>query len=401
MDIPCASPHEARIRAATILLIEDDPLSLSLTVAALETHGFHNIIQTTDSASALAALRSSTPDLVILDLVMPDTDGFDICRALKSKSSLQDVPILAYTALDNEEKRLTILTMGASDLAIKPINPEELIARCRIHLEKRFILKDLQDYRSRMEEDLANARAMQNMLMPDIDTIKSVEAQHQLDISTLFMPSMAIGGDFWGIHRLPSPHKLALYIGDFTGHGVTAAINVFRLCALMGKLPDSVLAQPAECLAQINQQLHAILPVELYATMFYGVLDTHENTVEYCVAGSLPPLLLRQATRDFTLLEGSGLPLAATANASYRSHKQAFHVGDTLMLYSDALTETPNRKNEYLSIDAVGESLASQQGTGITARMMLKQVDELFNAFTDGVPPKDDFTLNFYRRLPD
>lgn len=401
MDIPSASPHEARIRAATILLIEDDPVSLSLTVAALELHGFHSIIQTTDSASALEALRSNTPDLVILDLVMPDKDGFDICRALKSKPDLQDVPILAYTALENEEKRLTILNMGASDLAIKPINPEELIARCRIHLEKRFILKDLQDYRSRMEEDLANARAMQNMLMPDIGMIKSVEAQHQLDISTLFMPSMAIGGDFWGIHRLPSPHKVAFYIGDFTGHGVTAAINVFRLCALMGKLPDSLLAQPAECLAQINQQLHAILPVELYATMFYGVLDTHQNTLDYCIAGSLPPLLLRQATRDFTLLEGSGLPLAVTADAKYRSYTQSFHVGDTLMLYSDALTETPNRKNEYLSIDDIGGKLAELQGNNITAKTLLKEVDGLFNAFTDGVPPKDDFTLNLYRRIPE
>lgn len=397
---PCATPNEKRIRAATILLIEDDPFSLSLTVRALETHGFHNLIQTSDAASAMQVLQTRTPDLVILDLLIPETDGFDICRIIKSKPLLKDVPILAYTALENEEKRLSIFNMGASDLAIKPINPEELIARCRIHLEKRFILKDLQDYRSRMEEDLSNARAMQNMLMPDSAMIGSIEAQHHLEISTLFNPSIAIGGDFWGIHRLPEPHQVALYIGDFTGHGVTAAINVFRLCALMGKLPDTVLAQPAECMAQINQQLHAILPVELYATMFYGVLDTKRETLDYCMAGSLPPLLLRNQTKDYTLLEGSGLPLAATATAQYTQHSQPFLTGDTLMLYSDALTETANSENQYLDIEHIAEKLAALQTGSHSAAQMLASVKDTFDNFAGNNPVTDDFTLNFYHRIP-
>lgn len=391
--------REKKLQASTILLIDDDVISRSITTSALRKYGFQNLHEVESGQAALQWMEKTIPDLIILDILLPDIDGFQLCRNFRERPEWRDVPILAYTALENEQERLSILRMGASDLAFKPITPEELMARCSIHLEKRYILKDLQDYRSRMEADLTNARTMQDLLMPDREQIAQVREEYGLDIQSVFAPSSSIGGDFWGFHPFPGTGKLAIYIGDFTGHGVTAALNVFRLNALISKLPEEVLLQPAACLYQLNQQLHAMLPIELFATMFYAVLDTRSDSLIYSVAGSPPPLMLRtEKMPAYALLEGAGLPLAAIRNPQYHEHRAAFRQGDALLLYSDALIETADTKGEYLAISDIGNMLVSIPPASRSAETLLSTT---LSSFLEKVGPRltDDLTVNVYRRI--
>lgn len=385
-----------RLQQAVILVIEDNALSQRQMLGTLHRHGFHAAEGASGGREALEKLATLDPDLIILDLLMPTMDGFALCLEFRKIRKLRNIPILVHTALENEQARLSIFRMGASDLVRKPVNDEELIARCRIHLEKRYILKDMEEYQERMEADLAHARAMQNMLMPDPHAIACVEKAFGLDIRALFKPSFIIGGDLWGMRPLPCGEKLALYIGDFTGHGVTAAINVFRLCTLIDKLPPAVLAHPAECLTQLNQQLFNLLPIELFATMFYAVLDTRQDSLSYCVAGSPPPLLL-QRDGGFETLKGSGLPLAAIRTPRYREELVACRPGDALLLYSDALIETPNAEGALLDIRSIGELLTTLPSEHRTADALMQATRYRLDSFTShGV--RDDLTLNIYVR---
>lgn len=387
---------DKRILDAVILIVEDNQLSQRLLVNTLHSHGFKNVQAVSSGEEALNAVQEHEPDLIILDLLMPHMDGFTLCRSIRQHKHLRSIPILVHTALEDEQARLSIFSMGASDLVRKPVNEEELIARCRIHLEKRYILKDLQDYQLRMEDDLSHARAMQNLLMPDQATISSVEYDFDMDIRSLFSPSFTIGGDMWGLRALPASRRLAIYSGDFTGHGVTAAINVFRLCTLIDKLPQQVMSHPAECLQHLNQQLFEILPIELFATMFYGVLDLANDSLTYCIAGSPKPLLLRKGN-GFEVLKGSGLPLAAIRTPRYREERIRFNRGDALMVYSDALIETPNSEGKHLQIEQVGASLSAiPQPQRHAERLLQSSISELSHFAPHGV--EDDLTLNVYMR---
>lgn len=387
------------MRAAPILLVDENPVSRAVTLLALRKYGFHNLYEAEDGHAALAQMQKTKPDLVILDILLPDINGFQLCQMLREHEEWKDIPILAYTALEDEQERLSILRMGANDLAFKPITPEELMARCSIHLEKYYILKDLQDYRQRMEADLSNARTMQDLLMPDAGRISKIREAYGLDIQPLFAPSLAIGGDFWGVHPFAGTSKLAMFIGDFTGHGVTAALNVFRLSTLMARLPESTLLEPATFLQHLNQQLHPLLPTELFATMFYAVLDTATDSLVYSVAGSPPPLLLREERLpSFALLEGSGLPLAAISAPKYREHKATFRPGDSLLLYSDALIETPGPDGEYLSVLELGELLSDIPIEERSAANLLSHTLTHFRCKAED-RLADDLTLNVYRRM--
>lgn len=393
---PCPPITDARIHQATIMVVEDNLISQMVVMEALRRHGFTALESASSGYEALEKLSYIEPDLIILDLLMPSMDGFVLCQELRKQEKLRGIPILVHTALENQQARLSILNMGASDLVRKPVNDEELVARCRIHLEKRYILKDLQDYQARMEDDLGNARAMQNLLLPDKARISEVEYDYGLDIRSLFAPSFTIGGDFWGVRPLAGKQKLALYIGDFTGHGVTAAINVFRLCALLDKLPTPTLASPSACFDMLNQQLFAMLPIELFATMFYGVLDITQNSLTYCIAGSPAPLMLRKNS-GFELLKGSGLPLAAIRSPRYRETRVNFNIGDALLLYSDALIETPDASGKHLEAQEIGTKLSAiPQSQRHAERLLQTTIGQLSGLMPHGV--KDDLTLNVYMR---
>lgn len=393
------SPLTPKVAEAGILIVEDNPFNSMMLEEILRSGGFDNIRVANDGEEALRILKNFTPNLMIVDLMMPGMDGFTLCRMLRTEPRFQNIPIIVQTALEDERARLSIFEIGATDLIMKPFNPDELLARTETHIEKQLLLHELQDYQRRMQQDLANARELQNMLMPDAAKLKDIATQTGLDIAACFEPSTVIGGDFWGLKHFPTLQKMAFYFGDFTGHGITSAINVFRLKTLLDRMSESSLSQPDRCLSELNQSLHAVLPTELYVTMFYAVLDLTNDRLDYAAAGCPAPVLFAEsASGGHEFLNSRGIPIAARENTVYELRSTTLKAGDTLLMYSDALIESPNLKGMALSIEQVVEALNPQK-TAITANEMLDNVAKKFRDHTAKAPVEDDLTITVFKRM--
>ncbi len=117
---------------AKILVVDDDPQIREVTRIALERAGF-TTIAAADGRAALAAAASGRPDLVILDIGLPEMDGLEVCRRLRQSSGL---PILFLTARDDEIDRILGLELGADDYVTKPFSPREVVARIRAILKR-------------------------------------------------------------------------------------------------------------------------------------------------------------------------------------------------------------------------------------------------------------------------
>ena len=121
--------------AQEVLVVEDEPDIRGLIVHHLERDGFR--CRTAGNGSeALAAVRAATPDLVILDVMLPGMDGLEICRRLRADVSVATVPIIMLTAKADEVDRVVGLELGADDYVVKPFSPKELIARVRAVLRR-------------------------------------------------------------------------------------------------------------------------------------------------------------------------------------------------------------------------------------------------------------------------
>ena len=124
-----------------VLLVDDSPETLSLLIEALETAGLMALVARSGEA-ALKILAQVTPDLILLDAVMPGMDGFDVCRMIKEKNDFTLIPIVFMTGLDDSEHVIKGLKAGGVDYVTKPIKPDELIARVSVHVANARMIRD-------------------------------------------------------------------------------------------------------------------------------------------------------------------------------------------------------------------------------------------------------------------
>ena len=141
----------------TILIIDDDPANLGVISASLEDHGFQ-ILVARDGKSGLQKARYARPGLVLLDVLMPGLDGFEICNRLKNDSITKDIPVIFMTALTATEEKVKGFETGGVDFITKPFQEDEVLARVRAHLSLRMMQRQLKENNDRLIEEIAERR---------------------------------------------------------------------------------------------------------------------------------------------------------------------------------------------------------------------------------------------------
>jgi len=380
---------EQYTRHANILVVDDLELNRELIASFLKTDGYENISFAVNGRDAIDKIAEVDPDILILDLMMPEMDGFAVCHHLRADEKYRDLPILIQTAMSEPAERARAFEAGATDLVTKPITPMELRARVKIHLQNRFLLKDLRQYQQRLSKDLDIARNMQSALLPTGEHMAILKETHGLDLASMYESSDELGGDFWGMQVL-NEHQLFVYITDFAGHGVSAALNTFRLHSLISQHHQTIC--PADYLAELNKKLHALLPVEQYATMFCAVIDRQAQQISYASAASTVPLLCYPETGDVKLLNPEGFPLGMIAEATYDLHVEPFRENDILFLYSDVLTEATNTDGEMLDTDGLVSILSGALDGFTTNQDFLARIMAKYDKHAIR-PLEDDLTV--------
>ncbi|MCG5242081.1 PP2C family protein-serine/threonine phosphatase [Azospirillum doebereinerae] len=322
---------------ARVLVVDDNRVNRHLLLALLERGGVRQVEEAEDGNDGLARLDSFKPDLVLLDLMMPHLDGFEMCRRMRADPRWKGLPVLVQSSLNRAEDRARAFAAGATDYVTKPINAVELVARVRIHLQKRALLRDLEQYHTRARRELAQARRMQEKLMPGPARLAELRSTLGIAIDSHFAPSSELGGDFWGIQRLPDG-RTGVYLVDFSGHGVGAALNTFRLHAICQQLAPAC-GDPEDFLAAVNTRLCALLPSGQFATMLTGIVDTEAGVFDYASAGSTAPMVWAPGETEPRLGDGTGLPLGLLASMRYERRSLPLPPGGRLFLYSDAAIE--------------------------------------------------------------
>lgn len=382
------------ILKSKILIVEDDFLGLTVLKEVFKKYGFEHIEEAADGEEALKKVKSFRPDLIILDVIMPKMDGVECCKRIRSDPNPQiaNVPILFQTALDGAANKTRFFGAGATDYITKPVDWHEIIARSTVHLERNVMTRHLLDFKVRVAHELETARATQRVLIPNDKTIMEMENDYNLQICHHYQPCSEVGGDFWGMKSL-SNDELAIYSVDFSGHGVNAALNAFRLHALMQATIDTSHV-PGAYLTHINAILAPLLPTGQFATMFYGIINSKKRIFSYSSAAAPPPVIFHRRNRSFQTLSAGGTLLGIFKESTFDTSKVEFGAGDFLFLYSDALIETRNEEGYMLPIERWVETIQQNlRGNGCREAFSALLAD--FN--THCVPSlSDDLTLNGY-----
>lgn len=172
---------------STILIVDDTPANLGMIVESLEGHGFR-VVVAQRGEEALQRANYVQPDLMLLDVMMPGLDGFEICRRLKAQASTRDIPVIFMTSLASVEDKITGFAVGGIDYVTKPLHVEEVRARVNTHLSLRAMQKEmarqnaqLQQYQQGLEQQVAERTAelsdANRSLLVEIEERKRAEAE--------------------------------------------------------------------------------------------------------------------------------------------------------------------------------------------------------------------------------
>ncbi|WP_083811596.1 PP2C family protein-serine/threonine phosphatase [Asticcacaulis biprosthecium] len=225
-------------------------------------------------------------------------------------------------------------------------------------------------------------------LLPDERLIASCEAIYRVDLSAVFLSPPPMSGDLWGLLPIDSD-KLAVFCADVCGHGPEVAPHARKVHEIL-HAPDLERTRPQRVLAQVNTGLHGYLPPGRFAAMFYAVIDTARDRMDYACSTFMPPLWRQSGDSAYELLEGAGLPLGFQPRARYENHSRRFERGAGLVMYSDALVETPMPPQAVFDTDSLCHAV-NQFGSGADSATINARLIDALDLEVN--PLEDDLTL--------
>lgn len=379
-------------RQGDILIVDDTAANLRLLSQTLTENGYR-VRAVTNGARALESARAVPPDLILLDIRMPEMDGFQVCRELKGEERTRDVPVIFISALGEIEDKVRAFHSGGVDYITKPFQVEEVLARTETHLALRRLQERLEKANRRFERELGLAGKVQCAFLPG-----ELPQPEGWGLAAQLRPARETSGDFYDVFALPGG-RLALVVADVVDKGAAAAL-VMALCwSLIRTYAAQYPQEPARVCRAVNRRLLQDVHADQFVTVFYGVLDPGQGTLCYANAGQCPPLLVGGGDGlGRQRLDNTGVALGVLDDCRWEERTVTLAAGATLILYTDGVIEAQNTSGHFFEIERLAAAMEANWDRPAPAvqAAILAEVDR----FAAGAPQQDDMALVVVSRDP-
>ena len=401
----------------SVLVVDDDANNRDILSRRLRRVGYE-VELSHDGHDALARLGERSFDVVLLDVMMPGLDGFEVLRLVREKYHPTAMPVIMATAKDESEDVVRALGLGANDYVTKPLDFPVVAARVRSQVElkravdqvkllKRQLAernRELESANDRMSRDLRAAVRVQEALLPPANLdVPGV------DVAWSFRPCDELAGDGLNVIGLDA-HRVAFYVLDVSGHGVAASLMSVSLARLLSPPSDasSILIRggdgpdrhepvsPSEVAGRLNRLFPFETSAEQYSTLAFASLDTTTGELQYTLAGHPAPIQLPVAGSSI-VLSGRGFPIGL-APLPYQENRATLDPGDRLFLFSDGILDAPGLDNEPYGLDRLKQAIEARRQDSLADAVagIIVEVEQ----WCQGESMRDDVSLLAIERRP-
>ena len=205
------------LEEAKVLIIDDEPKNIQVLASTLSEEGYQ-IEFTTNGSEAVNWATEDKFDLILLDIMMPELDGYQVCERIKQNKKSAGIPIIFLTARTDQESIVNGFKAGAVDYITKPFKKDELLARVNTHIKLQKSTRKINKLYNETLESLRYAKNIQKTILPSPKILNSILPNNFI----FYNQRDIVGGDFFWIKKLEN--KIYLAVGDSTGHGVPGAM---------------------------------------------------------------------------------------------------------------------------------------------------------------------------------
>jgi serine phosphatase RsbU (regulator of sigma subunit) len=337
-----ATPQLSAATQKLILIVDDTPTNIGVISGALKDSYKTKIATNGEKALALASAEEK-PDLILLDVMMPGMDGYEVCRRLKADPSTSEIPVIFLTGQTSTEDETKGFEVGAVDYVHKPFSPAVVKARVRSHILLRESRAQLAKQLLDINAELEMARQIQLSILPH--TLPKLVG---LDIAARYLPMTSVAGDFYDFIAIDDTH-LGILVADVSGHGLPSALIASMLqVALTAQVGHA--SDPTKVLSGLNRALCGKF-TDNFVTAAYVYVDLEKNIMRYAGAGHPPVLQWRSSTGKSAKVLENGLFLGMFPEAEYAGLELPLGNGDRTVLYTDGILEALNSSKEEYGTD--------------------------------------------------
>lgn len=369
-----------------ILIVDDNEANRSVLRQMLSHCGYESV-EADNGASAIAIVKQQNIDIVLMDVMMPDMDGFETTRAIKQFAGNNHIPVIFVTALQGEEALSRALECGGDDYISKPINFEVIESKVRAHSRIRELTQQLLEKNSDL---VAHNRRLQHEHELISYFFDNALARSYLDkrcIRHHFSSMAAFNGDLMLSRRSPWG-GLYLLLGDFTGHGLTAAMGTLPVAQAFFELVSKGLGV-GDLAKKINTILNKLLPEDLFFAATIVEISANGLQLDLWNGGLPSSVIASQDGQKLHTIPSQHMPLGILQEHEFDPKTQQYSLdeGDRLLLYTDGIIETKNPHGEEFGEQRL-QSLFSETGD-----RLFKRVQDELATFRNNPDQQDDMSL--------
>ena len=362
--------------------MDDAKANLDILVEGLKPDHKLSLALTGEMALQIAA--RTPPDLVLLDIMMPGLDGYEVCRRMRQMPETAEVPIMFLSSLEEVQNKTRGFEAGANDYLTKPFEMLEVKARVRSLLKAKAYSDAVKE---QLAADLRVAREIQMGILPHDFT--AVEKAYRVSFGAILEPAREVGGDLYGVCAA-GPERLMIFLGDVSGKGIPASMFMVRTVSLAGLLAREI-AEPKRILERLNDELSADNASHMFVTFLCAVFEPATHRLTLASGGHCYPLLLPADGPPCWITKTIGTALGFDSGLEFQAVELTLSDGDAVVFYTDGVSEAfnPERElygSERLLADASG--LAGQSANAISAGLLAK-----VRAFAGTAPQSDDIAI--------
>jgi sigma-B regulation protein RsbU (phosphoserine phosphatase) len=365
-----------------VLIVDDAKANLDILVEGLKAD--HKLSLAMNGEMALQIAARTPPDLVLLDIMMPGMDGYEVCRRMRQMPETADVPIMFLSSLEEVQNKTRGFEVGANDYLTKPFEMLEVKARVRSLLKAKAYSDAVKE---QIASELRVAREIQMGMLPH--DFSPFEQAYGVEFGAVLEPAREVGGDLYGVCAA-AKDRLVVFLGDVSGKGIPASMFMVRAISLARLLARDIV-EPELILARLNDELSEDNPSFMFVTFICAVFEPGTGKLTIANGGHCRPVLIRAGEAPCWAVRNLGTALGFDSGLEFERTELTLKPGDTMVFYTDGVSEAFNPQDECYGDDrliADTTALAGQSAPTVTAAL-LKQV----HTFADGAPQSDDIAI--------
>ncbi|MFT5084639.1 MAG: serine phosphatase RsbU (regulator of sigma subunit) [Lentisphaeria bacterium] len=344
------------------ILVADDSATERLILEAIVTRAGHKVVGVSDGQQAIAAFEEHSPDVVLLDVLMPVMGGIEAAKYIRGISPNDLVPIIFLTSLTDQESLVECLESGGDDFIPKPYNQTVLKSKLKSFGRLRRMHSTLLKQKELIQENNRHLIQEQTVAKQVFDKIAHTGCLDLAKIRHYMSPLAVFNGDVLVSEVSPNGNIMVL-LGDFTGHGLPAAIGSMPLASTFYGMVRKGFNM-SDILREINQKLNDILPVGFFCCAICVEINFKERRLKVWNGGLPEAFLYRTGSGEYELLGSKNLPLGVMPNKNFVGNCEQLQLdeGDRLFMWSDGAFEARNRAGEMFGEERLHHILYEEKG---------------------------------------